>query len=46
MSNNNDLIILDQIIEEKINETLSNNSKEDFFELFSFEQSLKEYDLY
>ncbi|NEO53659.1 MAG: AIPR family protein [Okeania sp. SIO3B5] len=45
MSNNNDLIILDQIIEEKINDTLSNNSKEDFFELFSFEQSLKEYDL-
>ncbi|NES77387.1 MULTISPECIES: AIPR family protein [unclassified Okeania] len=45
MSNNNDLIIVEQILEDKMNETSSTNSKAEFFEFFSFEQSLKEYDL-
>jgi AIPR protein len=45
MSNNNDVIILKSILEKKRQELANTLSQDEYFEIFSFEQLLKDYDL-
>lgn len=45
MSNNNDVIILKSILERKRQELANTLSQDEYFEIFSFEQLLKDYDL-
>jgi hypothetical protein len=41
----NNIILLDKILERRRSETASSLSDSDYFEVFSFEQILKNYDL-
>ena len=41
----NDLIILDSIIDERVDQKLPSAERDEVFEYFSFEQILKDYDL-
>ncbi|MCK4476391.1 MAG: AIPR family protein [Methanophagales archaeon] len=43
--NDNDIIVLDSILKEKKKQTADSLSDSDFFEIFTFEQLLKNYDL-
>ncbi|MGB8688043.1 MAG: AIPR family protein [Microcoleus sp.] len=45
MSNNNDVIILKNMLEKKRQELANTLSQDEYFEIFSFEQLLKDYDL-
>ena len=45
MSNNNDVILLKSILERKRQELANTLSQDEYFEIFSFEQLLKNYDL-
>ena len=45
MSNNNDVLILKSILERKRQELASTLSQDEYFERFTFEQLLKDYDL-
>ena len=45
MSNNNDVVILKSILERKRQELASTLSQDEYFERFTFEQLLKDYDL-
>jgi hypothetical protein len=45
MSNSNDLIILNQVLEQKRQAIAPNESATDYFEIFSAEQVLKDFDL-
>lgn len=44
-ANDNDIIVLDSILKEKKEQTANSLSDSDYFEIFSFEQLLKNYDL-
>lgn len=44
-TNDNDIIVLDSILKEKKEQTANNLSDSDYFEIFSSEQLLKNYDL-
>jgi len=45
MSNNNDVIILNSILERKRQESANTLSPDEYFEIFAFDQVLKDYDL-
>ncbi|MEG4212452.1 AIPR family protein [Microcoleus sp. S13_B4] len=45
MSNNNDVIILKSILDKKRQELANTLSQDEYFEIFAFEQLLKDYDL-
>lgn len=42
----NDSVVLDNIIKQKRNQTANTLPDDEFFEIFTFEQVLKKYDLF